>query len=289
MIKYLKRNELNIEKYNSCISNSKNSRIYSYSWYLDCVADNWDALVLNNYEAVMPLPWRKKYLIKYIYLPIWIQQLGVFSEKEISQNLTEEFIKSIPIKFKKITIPFNSENKLHINSIDNTCNNFVLKLNKSYVELYAKFNSNRKRALKKSKKVSIAIDERLTSIEFLKFYSEYSKFESNKPKILKLKKLLELNQSKLIGIRIEGEIETVLLYFADSKRITYLLPVSTKKGKFCGLPTLLITHLLKQYQSSNLVFDFEGSMVKGVAGFYKSFGSSKETYTLFKSNFLHFF
>ena len=289
MIKYLKRDELNIEKYNYCISNSKNSRVYAYSWYLDCVADNWGTLVLNNYEAVMPLPWRKKYFIKYIYLPIWIQQLGVFSEKEISKNLIDEFVKSIPIKFRKITIPFNSENKLYITSIHNACDNYVLKLNKGYVELYAKFNSNRKRALNKSKGVSIVIEEKLTSIEFLNFYSKYSKFESNESKKLKLKNILELTQSKLIGIRVEGEIETVLLYFVDSDRITYLLPVSTKKAKSLGLPTLLITHLLKQYQSSNFVFDFEGSMVKGVADFYKSFGSHKETYSLFKSNFLHFF
>lgn len=289
MIKYIKRSELNIEKYNSCISNSNNSRIYSYSWYLDCVADNWDALVLNDYEAVMPLPWRIKYLIKYIYIPIWTQQMGVFSGKEITKNLTEEFIKSIPRKFRKITVSFNSENKLQLTNIYEICNNYVITLNKSYVELYAKFNTNRKRALKKSKSLSIDIDDGLTTIEFLKFHSEYSKFPSNASKELKLKRLLELKQRKLIGIRIEGEIEAVLLYFVNRKRITYLLPISTKKGKSNGLPTRLITHLLKQHESSNLIFDFEGSMVSGVASFYRSFGSSKETYPLFKRNFLHFF
>ena len=82
MIYYLKRNQLDDNKYNSCIKQSKNSRIYAFSWYLDCVADNWDALVLNDYEAVMPLPWRQKYVIKYIYPPAWTQQLGVFSPNE---------------------------------------------------------------------------------------------------------------------------------------------------------------------------------------------------------------
>jgi hypothetical protein len=66
MIHYVKRKDLDLNKYDACINNAINSRIYGYSWYLDIVADNWDVLVLNDYEALMPLPWRQKYFIKYI-------------------------------------------------------------------------------------------------------------------------------------------------------------------------------------------------------------------------------
>ena len=60
MIQYLKNNEIDIEKYDNCIKSSLNSRIYAFSWYLNIVADNWDVLVLNDYEAVMPLPFLKR-------------------------------------------------------------------------------------------------------------------------------------------------------------------------------------------------------------------------------------
>ena len=112
MIHHLSRKELDVEKYNACIANSVQSRIYAYSWYLDIVADNWDVLVLNDYEAVMPLPWRSKFCIKYIYPPCWTQQLGIFSDEVISENLTNRFINLIPKKFKKVTIQFNSGNRL---------------------------------------------------------------------------------------------------------------------------------------------------------------------------------
>ena len=101
MIYYVKRKDLDLKKYDACIDNAINSRIYGYSWYLDIVADNWDALVLNDYEAVMPLPWRQKYFIKYIYPPAWTQQLGVFSNFKIEADLVEQFVNSIPKKFKK--------------------------------------------------------------------------------------------------------------------------------------------------------------------------------------------
>ena len=65
MIRYLKREEIDIQKYDECIENSLESLSYAYSWYLDIVADNWDVLVYDNYKAVMPVPWRKKYFVKY--------------------------------------------------------------------------------------------------------------------------------------------------------------------------------------------------------------------------------
>ncbi|WP_373942482.1 hypothetical protein OEG92_04340 [Polaribacter sejongensis] len=72
MIQYVKRKDLNILKYDACIENSIQSRIYAFSWYLDIVADNWDVLVLGDYKAVMPLPWKQKYFIKYITQPFFV-------------------------------------------------------------------------------------------------------------------------------------------------------------------------------------------------------------------------
>ncbi|MDP4600608.1 MAG: hypothetical protein NWS84_05650, partial [Polaribacter sp.] len=90
MILYLKRAALDVEKYDLCIENSIQSRIYAFSWYLDIVADHWDVLVLNDYEAVMPLPWKKKFGLKYITQPYFCQQLGIFSKEEISEEIQRQ-------------------------------------------------------------------------------------------------------------------------------------------------------------------------------------------------------
>ena len=55
MIQYISREKLNVKKYNDCIKSALNSRVCAFSWYLDIVAGNWDVLILNDYEAVMPL------------------------------------------------------------------------------------------------------------------------------------------------------------------------------------------------------------------------------------------
>ena len=79
-IKYILREHIDEDKYNECITISKQSLIYGYSWYLDIVCDQWDALILDDYVAVMPIPWRKKYGITYVYPPLWLLQLGIFSK-----------------------------------------------------------------------------------------------------------------------------------------------------------------------------------------------------------------
>ncbi|WP_456463887.1 hypothetical protein [Lutibacter sp.] len=282
MIHYYKRNQIAIAKYNTCIKKSINTRIYAYSWYLDIVTYNWDVLVLNDYEAVMPLPWRSKYLIKYIYPPAWTQQLGVFSEKEISSKLISQFIKAIPNKFKKITIQFNSKNDLSLFKVQKRVN-YVLLLNKSYDEIYKGFNKNRKRDLKKALMTNSKIDREIKATEFLDFYLKEQKgYELNKNQIVTLNQLLNTkNKSVFIwGVRVNEKLIASLVWLKKDRRITYLLPVANKEAKNTGLTTLLVNTLIKQFSTSNFQLDFEGSMIKGVANFYKGFGAEEEAYTV---------
>ena len=60
MIKHLLRNQIDSDKWDACITNAPQKLPYGFSWYLDIACENWSALVLNNYAAVMPLPYKKK-------------------------------------------------------------------------------------------------------------------------------------------------------------------------------------------------------------------------------------
>ena len=86
-IKYLQHKEIDKSKWDACISRAPNGLIYPYSFYLDAMAKHWDALVLKDYEAVMPLTWNRKYGFYYLYQPAFTASLGVFGK-----NLTKEII-----------------------------------------------------------------------------------------------------------------------------------------------------------------------------------------------------
>jgi len=60
-IQYLTNHEIDKVKWDECINSASNGLIYAYSFYLDHMSKHWDALVLGDYNAVMPLTWNKKY------------------------------------------------------------------------------------------------------------------------------------------------------------------------------------------------------------------------------------
>ena len=82
------------------------------------------------------------------------------------------------------------------------------------------------------------------------------------------------------GIRSNGVLISCVLLLDDMKRVTYLVPVHNNLSKKNGAMTLLITTIIRKFQNSDYILDFEGSMVNGVASFYKSFGAEKEVYSL---------
>ena len=131
-IQYLTRPQIDTAKWDQCISRAVNGRIYAYSYYLDCMSQNWDALVLNDYEAVMPLTRNSKYGIHYLYQPFLAAQLGVFGSDNV-----QLFIEAIPDHFRYIDIYLNSGNTKAMNTESVLLrDNYILDLNHPYEVLY---------------------------------------------------------------------------------------------------------------------------------------------------------
>jgi len=285
MIHLVKRNQINEEKYNTCISKSLQSRIYAYSWYLDVVASNWNVLVLNDYEAVMPLPVQKKFLISYITQPFFTQQLGVFSKQEISEKTIQFFLKNIPREFLKIALQFNSENNFS-NEYTITKNNYILSLDKEYEILYKGFYKGRKRAIQQSLKNQFDIEEISFSELLMLSKKHYSFKEIEENEYKKLIKLVEVLKSKkkvkIIGVKINNELIGGAAFMLDSQRIIYLFSAVSKIGKEKQVASLLLNDVIKEYSNTKRILDFEGSQLSGIASFFKSFGAKPETYFLLK-------
>ena len=148
MIKYVSRKELNEDRYNQCVSSSSHTRVYGYSWFLDEVCDQWSVLVLNDYEAVMPLPWNSKLGLKYIAQPFFCQQLGIYAANELDDVVIREFLSSIPKHFLKVDLStnFSTDSKRFVEQT-----NYELNLNKDYELLLQGCRKDRRKSLRKSK------------------------------------------------------------------------------------------------------------------------------------------
>jgi len=288
MIQYLTREKLNIEKYDDCISNALNTRIYAFSWYLDIVADDWGILVKDDYEAVMPLPKKRKYFIPYIYLAPWTQQLGIFSSNYIDKTVVFSFIESIPKKFKLIDVFLNSNNTVNLQKIK-LRDNFVLSLDKTYDQLKSHYGKGRKSSCKQAKLFNLNIIENYDHVKIIELFKANKGGELNRANkdydILNdlMKYAIQYNFVQIFGvINSNKELIGGAFFLKDKHRISYLFSAINNEGREKQAMSLLMDHVIKTYAASNYILDFEGSMIKELASFFKSFGAQKEIYFHFK-------
>ncbi|OYU94289.1 MAG: hypothetical protein CFE21_17040 [Bacteroidetes bacterium B1(2017)] len=292
MISYLRHTEIDKNKWDLCLEQSTNSFVYGFSWYLDSVSPNWEALVLDDYLAVMPLTGHRKYFINYLSQPFFTQQLGVFGKLNLSQELLIEFLSSIPKKYKFIDIQLNEQNQV----LDEFYKvkkrkNYVLELNRSYDKIHKDYNTQAKRNLKQAKKNSLEL-KTISAKEVVLFYKLHKAISTKGVKNTDYERLLSLmtialEKRKLLckGVYSKsGELLAAGAFLAHKNRIIFLLGNGSELGKVTGAMTYLMDCLIFQFANHQMLFDFEGSEIEGIARFFKSFGSEKRNYYRFKQN-----
>ena len=166
-IQYLTYAEIDLKKWDDCILRANNGLIYAYSFYLNQMAPNWDALVMDDYDAVMPLTWNKKYGIHYLYQPAFTASLGVFG-KDIDASKLNAFLNAIPDKFKYWDICLNHQNCFPV--ADFTLYervNYVLPLQQPYEILFSQFRESTQRNIKKSKDLNCVIKKNIAAEDII--------------------------------------------------------------------------------------------------------------------------
>ena len=290
LIKYIQREHLDEEKYNNCIENSIQSNSYAFSWYLDIVCDNWDVLVLDDYEAVMPIPWRKKYGIKYVYPPLWVLQLGVYSNEAINEN---EFLIHLFSTFKFVELRMNTHNNVELYSEFlqlKQCQKLVL--NTTYSSILSKYRKDRKKDLQKAARADLIEkwnDHPSNLVQLFK--NNIGKRTPN------IKENDYKNLEKLIAICIEKKMGEILAVYDKKNKlvasvfllkhknsITKLISSTDLNHRKNGANTFLIDRVIFKYNKDFSVFNFGGSSIKSVASFSKSFGAETEKYHQLKMN-----
>jgi hypothetical protein len=279
------------QKWDECLYSSAMPFIYASSAYLDHMADNWSGIVGNDYELIMPVPWRKKYRIKYTYAVPFVQQLGLFGRSASDDDISA-CLKLMLSNFKYGDYAFN-----HLNKIDDakTSNNYVLSLAADYnsTSLYFsdKLRSNLKRTAEHAFEYSDAQAEEaikcfdelyrerisnITAADYDHFYALCS---------------LKQKESNLIvrKVSLVNKLLAINLLMKDGYRLYNLLSCTLPEGRNVFAGHFLYDSLIKEFSRTGLVFDFEGSDIAGVEHFYKSFGAINQPYPKIHFNRLPYF
>jgi hypothetical protein len=294
MIKYLKREEINIQKWDDCILRSTSPQIFGCSFYLDVCCPDWSALVLNDYEAVFPISIKQKYFIKHITQPYFVRHFGVYAAESISD-------------FKPWIHELNKLGRYFNFNIFNSTNDFsseyksvekiyqLLNLNLTYEALRKNYSESHLRKIKKITPLETTIvditDYSIYIKEFKNTISE-KKLNYSDAHLQTLHQLMnELpKHCKVIskGLLLNGELVAGAYFVQYHNRLLYLkgfrkFNTENDSGMF-----LLFDSIIKENSNLALTLDFGGSNNSNVRQFFKGFGAEDSVYLHLEKNELPF-
>ena len=295
-IKYLKQNEIDVKKWDKCISGSINGLVYAYSWYLDVVNENWEALVYGDYETVMPLTNNRKFGISYLYQPPFTQQLGIFSSHKLSEEIVLEFIRAIPEKYKFIEINLNKFNVIS-DSKDIKVQQkitYELELIRDYEHIFHHYKKNTIRNIRKATQNKVSVIQGLQPNQVIDLIHSSDKRQNySENDIAIIRRLIAASARKSSGLLYGAYSENnslcaAGLFVYSNSKACFILSVANEEAKQNGAMFLLIDEFIRQFASRNMILDFEGSMIEGVARFYAGFGAQPFNYPAIKINKLFY-
>jgi hypothetical protein len=292
-IQYLSHEQIDKAKWDHCIDNADNGLIYAYSFYLDQMAKHWDALVLNDYEAVMPLTWNKKYGICYLYQPFLTAQLGVFA-RQVSAEMISSFVNTIPGKFRLIEIALNHANTGSPQVDLQLRINYVLDMNHPIEFIQQQYRENIKRNIKKSLQAGCTVTKDFAVEKVIELALQQMKGHSNESaeNVERFRKLYRLLHAKKMattyGVSLKDNIIASCVFFFSHRRAYYILVGNHPNGKTVGASHALIDAFIQDHAGKDILLDFEGSDIPNLAFFYSSFGAKEEKYPFLQVNRLPF-
>ncbi len=283
-------------QWNELVADSSNGLIYAQTHYLDAVTDQWDAIIINDYETIMPIPWRLKSGLKYAYTPPFIQQLG-FIGAPINLKL-ESIIKRIYSTYRYGSILLNTGNSWEAKITGATAKtNLLLNLRQPFHAIKSMFRKDHLQNVTKANKAGLIYTEHISIEQVVQFYELINGQKTPHINHSHYQKMIAFCNKTLLPnhncftravLNQEGTILSTALFLRDNKRIYNIMNSTSIEGRAAESNHLLFHEVIQSFSEQNLILDFEGSSIPGVKNFYEGFGCSEEFYYLWHYNKLPF-
>ena len=303
-IQYVDHHQIDPTKWDSAILRSPHPLAYGLFEYLNAVCESqWDALIYNDYESVFPLPFKKKFGIKYIVQPVFCQQLGAFGSNVNVR--TNDFLSAIPKRFLRVRLQLNPyfDQTNEIESIQTkpagiiaSSRKLTTKTNMT-IQLSQPLDYNKDCKKNLHRLAELPIEYKINAISIREAIDTYRKaWGKQNPEIEDEHYQLfanactdKLSFTVTAHHQKEGDLLGAAIFLItpeNTKRsLHYVCAGPTEAGKSIGVMHGIIDFILNRYKGENMLFDFEGSSIASVASFYKKFGANEEPFFCFNRGF----
>lgn len=275
--------------------------IFITDWWMDavCAGKQWDVLLSfdekGEIQAALPYLLRKRAWMKYIVMPQQTQIGGIWLREDVAAstlcviNICQAFnqaLQEMGLSYYYQQYPIASPAIPAMQAHGFKCEpriTYRIEDLSDMEKVTQSFSKNQKRQLQKAQDLHVRTDMNIE--DFYRFHAQClhtlgKQINYTREFLLVLeRKTRRLGQSQLISIYDKEEQVLAAAFLVwDQQTMYYLIPCYDPIYKNSGANALLVLEAIKLAAEKGLVFDFEGSMVKGTANFYKQFGSTERSY-----------
>ena len=301
--------DINEQEWDDFIGRSPQGALYHLSAFAKSVTPDWLAIEVREDEkllAVMPLEIRKKYGFNYSFQPVFSQYWGVcfdasiyknqYAENSKKEQILESLISAIPAEIKvsgwgfshafNYSLPFSWKGYTIL-----TRYTYLLDVSLSDEKLFEGMRSSTRQEIQRAEKSGMKIlkENSLASIrELISNPGEKQVLTNDLPDIFfRLgEKLLTDNRAFVLSIKNEKGKVDAAGFFAYYKGKTHYLMGQSSKNAPPGTMTFLLMNAFREARLQGSIFDFEGSMNKGIENFFRAFGGKPVPYLYIRKNAL---
>ncbi len=288
-LRLLENHEINLIKWDNCINNAHNGSIYSFSWYLDIICDQWQALIQRDYEAVMPLLVHRKAGIPYVHTSPFARQLGVFSTEIIDQEMVNSFLQKVSDNYRFFSVDLNKFNQVKKGLYHQLSRpTYEFDLISSYKLIYDHYSGPVPQSLRVAKQEKLTIIPGMAPNEFISFISQKDVMVTkglNREQFARLRRIIAFVLKHGLGeiyaaYTRENNLCAAILFLKSNRKINLLFSAVTGEGISKKGLEILIDEYIHQHAERNLTINFEHLAVPDKAAISKGFGAREYQNTM---------
>lgn len=291
----------NKELYTSFCQVSTEIPLFMQSWWMDavCAGKEWDVLLAMDEAgeicAVLPFLLRARLRTRYIIMPQMTQIGGIWLREDVLTDAAKvaTIVQDLEAQLRAMKLSYYYQHYPLQSPVPNVMQQLGYKIKKRITyriedlsnldKVIEAFSKNKKRQLQKA--LSLHADRSLDVESFYRFHADCLKERGKQISytreflLVMERKTSRYQQSQIMAIRnADNELLAAAFLVWDKHSMYYLIPCYSEKYKDTGASALLVLESIKLAREVGVAFDFEGSMIKGIANHYRQFGSKPTEY-----------
>ena len=297
IIHHLRREQIDSQKWDTIIAQSKVGTIYNYSYVLDALFPKWSALIIGDYDYIFPITLSEKLGITYFYPPLFHSYFSVFSTKNVSDKIQTAFLNELKhychfyeFPFLPVTTIQFPKEILAVPKVGQ-----FLDLTTDATHLKQNYQKHLQRNLKKSHHLELRFEinnhllhEVVKTFQFNVGHKLKELTPSSYEALVRfMQSAISAGKGSIYACYSDDQLLAIGFFTISNQRIIYHKGGNTLEGKKTSAMSALIEHVVLIHSNSGYCFDFGGSSIPSIKRYNDSFGAEQHTfYTLIRTPYL---